>query len=137
MIDAVFTEIAPFHATIKIWKTVPLATDTLTGFADFVIAKKEMYVMSPLLCVALAKRDDFFSGRTQCLAMMVACAWQNQQAGGDIDIYCIVSNGQGWVFYRLATDRKVWESAQYSLHELPVLLGILDYVCAACAANIV
>jgi hypothetical protein len=54
---------------------------------------------------------------------MQACQWQNIQAGRQIDVLGVVSNGQGWVFYKLDINGQVFESATYSLGDLPLLWG--------------
>ena len=136
LMDALFVEIVPLHANLKVWKEAALNTDTLTGVADYLIAPKRAYLATPLLCVAEAKKDDFAKGRVQCLAEMAACRWNNQQRGQDKDVYGIVSNGQVWQFYKLATAGDIFESGLYTVDDLPLLLGVLDYVCGECAKNV-
>lgn len=136
LIDALFAETVPNHSPRKVWKAMTLETDTLTGIADYVLSPDYAYLKTPLLCVAEAKRDDFVQGRAQCIAEMVACRSKNQQQNLDIDVYGIVSNRQGWVFYKLTTTNVVFETALYTISDLPKLLGALDTVCAACAENI-
>ena len=96
LLDALFAEIVPRYPNLKVWKSAPLETDTLTGVADYVIAPKRAYLATPLLCVAEAKRDDFVQGRAQCLVEIAACVSQNRADGLDPDVYGIVSNGQVW-----------------------------------------
>lgn len=136
LIDELLQEIVPDYPRLKVWKAAPLETDTLTGTADYVIAPNRAYMATPLLCVAEAKRDDFEAGRAQCIAEMVACAWKNRQKNHDTDVYGIVSNGQGWVFYKLTLSGEVFETQVYTTQYLPQLLGALDRVCAECAKNI-
>ena len=83
------------------WKGAALESDTLIGTADYLIAPKRAYLAYPLLCVTEAKRDDFEQGRTQCVAEMIACRDNNHREAFDTDVYGIVSNGQGWQFYKL------------------------------------
>ena len=136
LIDALFVEIIPGHETLKVWKEASLTTDTTTGVADYLIAPNRAYLATPLLCVAEAKKDDFAKGQIQCLAEMAACRWANRQRDLETDIYGIVSNGQGWQFYRLTTSGDAYETGQYGLEDLSGLLGALDYVCAECAKNV-
>ncbi len=136
LIDALFAEIVPLHPHLKVWKATSLSTDTLIGVADYLIAPDYAYLAIPLLCVAEAKRDDFVQGQAQCLAEMAACRWNNAQQGHNLDVYGIVSNGQGWQFYKLTQAGEVWETDQYGLKTLPELLGALDAVCAECAKNV-
>ena len=135
LMDAIFAEIVPEHPQLKIWKAAPLETDTLTGVADYLIAPKRAFVITPLLCVAEAKKDDFLQGRAQCLAEMAACRWNNQKNGHEIDIFGIVSNGTGWQFYKLTPQGEVFESGLYSIKYLPELLAALDYLCTECAKH--
>jgi hypothetical protein len=136
LIDALFAEIVPNYDRLKVWKAVLLETDSLTGVADYLIAPHYVYLTTPLLCVAEAKRDDFVQGRAQCLAEMYACAWNNQQEGHPFEVFGIVSNGQIWQFYQLTPAGAVFESGLFTTERLPELLGILDHVCAECAKNV-
>ena len=136
LIDTLFAEIVPNHPTLKVWKAMPLESDTLMGVTDYLISPKRAYLAFPLLCVAEAKRDDFVQGRAQCLAEMAACRDNNAQEGHLTDVYGIVSNGQTWQFYQLSSNAEVRETELYTMQFLPELLGALDFVCAACAKNI-
>lgn len=136
LIDALFAEIVPEHMGLKVWKAMPLETDSLTGVTDYLITPAYAYISTPLLCVAEAKRDDFVQGEAQCIAEMVACRWKNQQEGHTADVYGIVSNGQAWQFYRLNQNAEVYVTSTYGTNDLPTLLGALDYVCARCAEAI-
>ena len=136
LIDALFAEIVPLHPNLRVWKAAPLESDTLTGVADYLIAPKRAYLATPLLCVTEAKRDDFDAGQVQCIAEMAACQWNNRQEGHDVDVYGVVSNGQGWVFYRLTVAGEVFQTELYALRDLPELLGALDHVISACARNV-
>lgn len=136
LIDALFAEVVPDHPTLKVWKAMPLESDTLMGVTDYLISSKRAYLSLPLLCVAEAKRDDFVQARAQCLAEMAACQWVNHQEGHDTDIYGVVSNGQSWQFYKLCRTAKILETDLYTMRSLPELLGALEHVCAECARNI-
>lgn len=136
LIDAVLLEILPRHGRLKAWKGEPLETDTLTGFADYLIAPKRAYLEAPLLCIVEAKKDDFESGEIQCVAELVACRWNNSRAGIIADVYGMVSNGDGWQFYSLRTDNRVHKSRLFAIGLLPELLGIVDAICADCATHV-
>jgi hypothetical protein len=136
LIDALFVEVVADYPKLKIWKAEPLETDTLLGVADYIIAPRRAYLATPLLCVAEAKRDDFEKGRVQCLGEMYACQWNNRKQGLEIDLFGIVSNGQGWRFYKLGLDGDVYETDLFAIGDMPTLLGLLDYVCSKCANNI-
>lgn len=133
LVDAVFGEVVPLHPNLKVWKGAALESDTLIGTADYLIAPKRAYLAYPLLCAAEAKRDDFEQGRTQCVAEMIACRENNARRDYTTDVYGIVSNGQGWQFYKLTLTNEVWETDLYVTSDLPRLLGALDNVCGECA----
>ncbi|MBC7804580.1 MAG: hypothetical protein H7145_00320 [Akkermansiaceae bacterium] len=133
LINAVLLEIVPRHPKLKVWKGEPLETDTLSGFADYLIAPKRAYVDPPLLCVTGVKKDDFEGGEVQCVAEMVACRRNNEQSGLHAPVHGIVSNGQVWQFYRLSLQNTVDQSRLFTMEALPDLLGALDHVCEECA----
>lgn len=95
LIDDLFGEIVPNYPLLKVWKAAALSTDTLTGIADYLITPRRAYIETPLLCTVEAKRDDFEQGAAQCITEMVACRWNNTQANITIDVFGVVSNGQG------------------------------------------
>lgn len=134
LIDALFGEIIVRHEAIKIWKAAPLATDTLNGYANYIIAPRRAFVRTPMLCAVEAKRDDFEAGAVQCIAEMYACQWLNEKDGFTADIYGIVSNGAGWQFYKTDAPGYLYRSGVSSMVNLPELLGALESVFAACAA---
>lgn len=136
LIDFIFAAIVPLHPKLRIWKEALIATDTLTGIADYLIAPKRAYLETPLLCVTEAKRDDFERGTAQCVAEMVACQWTNRQENHQGTVFGIVSNGQDWQFYKLTDANEIYESAIYPMTNLPELLGVLDIVCRECADSI-
>jgi len=136
LIDALLIEVAPTYPKLKVWKASPLESDVAMGIVDYLIAPDYAYVETPLLCAVEAKRDDFDGGRIQCIGEMAACRWNNAQAGRTVDVYGIVSNGQGWVFYRLTTVGELSATELYALSDLPDLLGVLHHILAACATNV-
>lgn len=137
LIDALLAEIVPHHPNLRVWKGVPLETDTLIGSADYLVAPFLDYLSTPLLCAVEAKRDDFEAGEIQCLAEMYACRQKNEAAGLRADVYGIVSNGQGWVFYRWdASDADFGRTDMFGIVALPPLLSAIDHICAACDAEI-
>lgn len=136
LMDSLFGEIVPHYPALKIWKAAALEADTLTGAADYLITPKLAYVSTPFLCVAEVRQGDCPHGQAQCLVQMTVCRDSNQAEGCDVDVYGIRSNGQGWQFYKLTPDAKVFESEVYITRHMPELLGVLDYICAECARNV-
>jgi hypothetical protein len=136
LIDAVYEEVIPQHAQLKIWKEAPLTSDQLGGVVDYLIAPNRRYLEAPLLCVTEAKKDDFEQGLTQCLVAMQACQWNNAQLGKQLDIFGVVTNGDTWRFYKLTTEGQVLESLPHALGELEKLLGLLHVILSACEAQL-
>lgn len=136
LIDTILAEIVPLYPALKIWKGEPLEAATVVGVTDYLIAPRRAYLDTPLLCATEAKRDDFEAGEVQCIAEMAVCQQNNRRNGQETEVYGVVSNGQGWVFYRLTQTPEVFVSGLFTMNDLPKLLGMLDLVCAACAANI-
>jgi hypothetical protein len=136
LIDAFCEEAVTRHEQLRIWKAAPLQSEDLIGAVDYLIAPRKAYLDLPLLCVVEAKRDDFVQGMAQCILEMHACQWNNQQTGKVVAVYGIVSNGQGWQFYKLDTNGHLFESTLYSINQPETILGILDYVFTQCEQNL-
>ena len=134
LIDAVCEEALYPNSALKIWKGAALSSDALTGNVDYLITDRKDYLDRPYLCIVEAKKDDFEQGLAQCLVEMAACQWNNRQAGQDIPIFGIVTNGETWRFYRLDPDQQVYESAPYAIGNWPIVLGCLHQVFQWCLA---
>ncbi len=132
VIDAIFAEAIISFKNLKIWKGAPLETTELNGNADYLITENQDYLEAPYLCAVEAKKDDFEKGLAQCLVEMKACWINNRDAGHEIEVLGIVTNGTGWKFYRWATIGQVYETTMYGEHEMPVLLGALHQVLEMC-----
>ena len=136
LIDAVCEEALEGFDRIKIWKGSSLETLTTNGVADYLIAEHRGYLEAPFLCVVEAKKDNFEQGLAQCLVEMQACQWENQQVGRSIDSLGIVTNGDGWQFYKLTIDNQVYETPFYAIGTLEVVLGWLKYIFQLCQSNL-
>ena len=136
VIEAICEDVLEHHPNLRVWKAAPLASDELTGVADYLVAQKQRYVEVPLLCVVEAKKDKFEEGLGQCLMEMRACQWSNLQAGREIDIYGIVTNSMSWVFYKLDTNGEVFETLPSSIDNIEKIMGALSYVFGKCEENL-
>ena len=137
MIDAILTEaIQPFKQTLKIWKGAALEGDIAQGAADYLITPNKGYFDSPFLCIIEAKRDDFYQGLAQCLIEMKTCQWHNQQSGKTFDVFGIVTNGEGWKYFKL-DQKAAYETTLYSISDIAVIIGGLHYLLAECDKNLV
>ncbi|MGA1601508.1 MAG: hypothetical protein ACO4CG_04370 [Prochlorothrix sp.] len=140
LIDALCDEALNPLDRLKIWKGAKLEGRSAIGYVDYLIAEQRRYLTTPLLCVIEAKKDNFEQGLAQCLVELEACTWQNQRQGRDISVFGIVTNGEGWRFYRLdpqPDDRAiVYETPLYSTGDMENLLGRLRQVFRWCAENL-
>jgi hypothetical protein len=132
VIDAIFGEAIASFGQLKIWKGAPLETEGLNGNADYLITEDKDYLESPYLCAVEAKKDDFEKGLAQCLVEMKVCWLNNRDAGHEIEILGIVTNGTGWKFYRWAAVGEVYETLMYGESDIPILLGALQQVLEMC-----
>jgi hypothetical protein len=136
LIDAFCEEAMEKTEKLKIWKGGRIESDVAIGNADYLIAENQDYLDIPFLCIVEAKKDDFEQGLAQCLVEMQACQWNNRQAGKNIDVFGIVTNGQGWMFYKLAMVGEVLETGLYSVDETAKVLGVLQYIFQECEQNL-
>jgi hypothetical protein len=125
LIDAICEEGLEGFDRLKVWKGAYLEGDTVCGNVDYLIAERRAYLEAPFGCVIEAKKDNFEQGAAQCLVEMHTCQWVNRQIGRDLDIYGIVTNGEGWKFYSLDSQGEASESLLHGIGEMPILLGLL------------
>lgn len=137
LIDAICEEGLEGFNRLKVWKGAYLEGDDVCGNADYLIAERWAYLEAPFVCVIEAKKDDFEQGAAQCLVEMQTCQSICQRLGKVIDIYGIVTNGEGWKFYRLEVGKQVSESLLYGIGEMSTLLGLLRSVFQQCEQNLV
>jgi hypothetical protein len=136
LIDAICEEGLEGLNRLKVWKGAYLEGTDVCGNADYLIAERRAYLEAPFVCIIEAKKDDFEQGAAQCLVEMKTCQTICQQLGRLIDIYGIVTNGEGWKFYRLSTVQEVSESFLYGIGEMSILLGLIRYVFQQCEQNL-
>jgi hypothetical protein len=136
LIDAICEEGLEGFERLKVWKGAYLEGERVCGNADYLIAERRAYLEAPYVCVIEAKKDDFEQGAAQCLVEMQTCQWVNRQLGRDLIIYGIVTNGEGWKFYRLQLDGSVAESLLYGIGEMSILLGLLRVFFGYCQQNL-
>lgn len=136
LIDAICEEGLEGFNRLKIWKGAYLEGEDVCGNADYLIAERRAYLEAPFVCIIEAKKDDFEQGTAQCLVEMQTCQMICQQLGKVIDIYGIVTNGEGWKFYWLAVHREVRESLLYGIGEMSILLGLLRSIFQDCERNL-
>jgi hypothetical protein len=136
LIDAICEEGLEGFDRLKVWKGAYLEGETTCGNADYLIAQRRAYLEGPFVCVMEAKKDDFEQGTAQCLVEMQVCQALNQQLGRAIDVYGVVTNGEGWKFYRLSVAGQVYETLLHGIAEMPQLLGIVRAFFQQCEKNL-
>ena len=104
----------------------------LSGTPDYLVSQRSplgrTIIGKPLVVVIEAKQDDFIGGWGQCLAEMVAAQHYNGQA--ETPVYGIVTNGETWEFGLLQRDEFLFDTAPFTVRNLPELLGAIDYTFA-------
>jgi hypothetical protein len=137
IVDAFFEEaVQPYKRKIRIFKEVTIRGENSGGLVDYVITQRGMVPDTPYLCVSEAKKDDFDKGMAQCLVEMKTISELNIKEGKKINIYGVVTNGSQWQFNWLDINNNFYASEDYVASDAPRLLGILDLIFAACAANL-
>ena len=103
----------------------------LTGVCDFLIGTKfsDTVVLSPILAVVEAKKDDIYAGEAPCAATMEAIRRFNLKHGKVLPhIWGSVTTGFDWRFMQLKDNKVYLERKIFQIHELPQLLGALQYI---------
>ncbi len=136
LIDAICEEGLEGFERLKVWKGAYLEGEKTCGNADYLIAERRGYLEAPYVCAIEAKKDDFEQGAAQCLVEMQACQWVNRQMGREVMVYGIVTNGEGWKFYRLDQAGAVSETLLHGIGEMSILLGLLRVLFGLCAQNL-
>jgi hypothetical protein len=132
LIDAVLEEAIQTFSQLKIWKGANLEGSLAGGYVDYLVGANRDYLDVPFLCVVEAKKDDFEQGLAQCLIEMQVCRERNQQAGKTIAVvYGIVTNADGWRFYRLL-EHDCQETNLFAFHPIDQLLGSVFEVFKLC-----
>ncbi len=123
LVDAICEEGLAATQRLKVWKGAYLEGEHTCGTVDYLIAERRAYLEDPFACVVQAQNDDFERGEAECLVVMQACQRVNRGSGKAIDAYGIVTNGEGWKFYRLATSGQASVSLMSGVGDMAGLLG--------------
>ncbi len=100
----------------------------LNGFCDFIISlsTQQIVLKAPVITLVEAKNDNLRNGLAQCMAEMVAAQIFNQDKGKEIPkIYGVVTTGTAWQFIELEAQTIIIDLEEYSVYNLPKILGIL------------
>lgn len=100
----------------------------LNGFCDFLLSlsPEQLLIEAPVVALVEAKNDNLRSGLAQCIAEMVGAQIFNQSKGKEIaKIYGAITTGTNWQFLELEAQTVFFDLEEYSLNNLPKVLGIL------------
>jgi hypothetical protein len=103
----------------------------LFGYCDFLVTKKPFVdiITAPVIVVAEAKKEDLNAGVPQCVAEMVAANLFNGARNEPVPaIYGTVTDGTRWRFLKLENSTLTIDLREYTLAELPHILGILVHM---------
>jgi hypothetical protein len=118
----------------------------LHGFCDFLISQNPLLIEIDAPVVMLveaippegafwnqeAKREDISGGIAQCVAEMVAAQRFNITQGQPKEkIFGAVTSGTDWRFLELQGQEVRLDLREYSIQELPAILGVLTYMARA------
>lgn len=100
----------------------------LNGYCDFILGRgpSQHILQAPFVAVVEAKNDLIRTGLGQCIAAMVAAGISNERAGIPAGtIHGAVSTGLTWKFLRLWGDVVTLDIPEYTVDNLPRVMGIL------------
>ncbi|MBR8828110.1 MAG: hypothetical protein DSM107014_09480 [Gomphosphaeria aponina SAG 52.96 = DSM 107014] len=100
----------------------------LNGICDFMISfsPQQLFIKAPVITMVEAKNDNLKSGLGQCLGEMIAAQIFNQRENNELEIiYGVVTTGTSWQFLSLKEQTVEIDLEEYSINNLPQILGIL------------
>ncbi len=103
----------------------------LFGYCDFLLSRDPLQreIQAPVAFVTEAKKEDLNAGIAQCLAEMVAAQRFNENRGKPVvPIYGAVTDGTRWQFSQLENQTATIDLREYTITELPQILGILVHM---------
>ena len=107
----------------------------LSGTPDYLFGTKsklgKTVLEFPLVLIAEAKKNDFEQGWGQCLIELITAQKLNNDS--QKIVYGIVTDGKLWEFARLQEQVFTKHSQSYTIDDLPLLFGVLEFVLKAAA----
>lgn len=103
----------------------------LFGYCDFLVSRDAIVdaIQAPVLFVTEAKKEDLSAGVPQCIAEMIAAERFNERRKKPIEtIYGAVTDGTRWRFLSLSGKTVKIDGREYTITELPHILGILVFM---------
>lgn len=132
IIYPIIRELKKSNAHISIFSGYTFNVNSeLTGAPDFLISAKPNLVepQCPIFCLVESKNKSPEEGFAQCAAEMYAAHLLNQRMKEkEQPIFGAVTNGFDWVFLKYKDNTIYVDMDRYYLIQLPILLGIFDYI---------
>jgi len=104
----------------------------LNGEVDFIMLKtpKALEMKAPIINVTEAKLNQAMERAISQTAAQMTGAWvYNQKHGENTDhIFGVITNGSAWLFLKLENDVITADTEEYSISNLPELLGTWQVV---------
>lgn len=128
------------HRTFSIYSGMNLDVDNalgLRGECDFIFSFSRIqdFIVSPIFCIAEAKKQDLEQGTVQCAAQLIAARRLNEVEGNPMQtLYGCSTTGTEWRFLKYEGNEFVLDEQRYYLTQLPELLGALQAVVEAAKA---
>ncbi|WP_395094189.1 hypothetical protein [Armatimonas sp.] len=100
----------------------------LSGVCDFLFTRSREHavIVSPVLAVVEAKKEDLKPGLGQCIAELVAARIFNERKGKIIpEVYGVVTTGTNWQFLKLSGQTVFLDREERYLNGASRILGIL------------
>ncbi|MDJ0518986.1 MAG: hypothetical protein QNJ74_22930 [Trichodesmium sp. MO_231.B1] len=90
------------------------------------MSTQQIVLKAPVITLVEAKNDNLRNGLAQCMTEMVAAQIFNQDKDKEIPkIYGVVTTGTAWQFLELEAQTIIIDLEEYSVYNLPNILGIL------------
>ena len=103
------------------------ASRGLTGECDFILshAQASVVLLTPIMTLVEAKKQDYEAGLGQCIAQMVGAQVFNQKRDGlSLPVYGCVTTGEGWQFLKLEGTHVIVDAKRYFIDNLEEILGM-------------
>ena len=110
----------------------------LTGECDFILshAQASVVLMTPIMTLVEAKKQDYEAGMGQCIAQMVGAQIFNQKnESTSLPIFGCVTTGEGWQFLKLEDTLVTVDLTRYALANLEQILGMFRHIVAVFEAQ--
>ncbi len=101
----------------------------LNGECDFIISRGVQIIISPIISIVEAKRNDIELGLGQCIAQMVGANLFNQKKKNKIKIiYGAVTTGTEWKFLKLENNNITIDLDTYFINRVDKILTIFKMI---------